>query len=231
MSFSFFLWNTASYFFGALVCPSAIWRTSVTSFLTAYQNSQSTINTTLLQEKQWLIHKSLLSQQTVAEGRKKKCVWRANTYHSHTHTHTHRLAGLQARTLQIRACIWHTNPHSHARAQTPARTGSRARADTNTRIQTHPREGYSKWTPQPSKALTSIRHAYTVRLPTDSESHLSARASAKQFQSEGNHFMHICIHRSERAKLVGSLPNLPYSCCLLQLCKLWNDLFTLNDSF
>lgn len=97
-------------------------------------------------------------------------------------------------------CVWGTNT-SHSRAQTPARTGSQAWAEKkkkNARIQTHPREGYSKWTSQPSKALTSIRHAYTVWLPTDSESHLSARASAKQFQSEGNHFMHICIH-SERA--------------------------------
>lgn len=82
--------------------------------------------------------------------------------------------------------------------KTPAHTDSQAWAEKNAHIQKHPREGYSKWTSQPSKALTSIRHAYTVRLPTDCESHLSARASAKQFQSEGNHFMHICIH-SERA--------------------------------
>lgn len=90
------------------------------------------------------------------------------------------------------------NSQSHTREQTPARTDSQAWADKNARIPTHPREGCSKWTSQPSKVLTSIRHAYTVRLPTDSESHLSARASAKQFQSEENHFMHICIHR-ERA--------------------------------
>lgn len=46
---------------------------------------------------------------------------------------------------------------------------------------------------------------FDVRFPTGVESHLSAKASAKQFQSDGKHFMHM---RVLRAKLVGSLP-----CC------------------
>lgn len=44
---------------------------------------------------------------------------------------------------------------------------------------------------------------FAVRFPTGAESHLSAKASAKQFQSDGKNFMHMCV---QRAKLVGSLP-------------------------
>lgn len=36
---------------------------------------------------------------------------------------------------------------------------------------------------------------------------------------------------AERAKLVGSFPALPYSCCLPLLWKLWTDLFFMNDFF
>ena len=64
---------------------------------------------------------------------------------------------------------------------------------------------------------------FSVQLPTDGESHLSVRASAKQFQSDRNHFLPICI---QRAKLVGSLPDLSNACCLLQFCKSWGNLLS-----
>lgn len=155
---------------------------------------KSAINTTLLQEKQWLILMSLLSQQTVAVARKVSAVQTHPTQtHTSTEIHSHKVLQLRRDTLIPPLCAWtHTQVLGQRHLHT--RTHSQAWADKNARIQTHPRESYSKWTSQLSKVLTSIRHAYTVWLPTDSESHLSVRASAKQFQREARHFLHFCIY-------------------------------------
>lgn len=114
------------------------------------------------------------------------------------------------------------NPRSH-RQRLRGQTRKLELTETHTSKHT-PEKATVNEPHKPSKALTSIRHAFTIRLPTDSESHLSATASAKQFQSEGNHFMRICVHSKqtdERPRLIGSLsPNSPYPRCLPQLGKL-----------
>lgn len=141
------------------------------------------------QEKQWLIQ-APAEPANCCSGR--KSVRDAQTRPTHTSTRALKHTGWQAHTLHTHAWT-HTFAHGHKkhlhaqiRRQELRKSG---------RLQTHPGEGYSKWTSQPSGALTSIRHAYAARLPTDSESHLSARASAKQFQKRGKPvFMHICMH-------------------------------------
>lgn len=181
---------------------------------------RSPINTTLLQEKQWLILKSLLSQQTVAVG---LSVSSEQAYPSHTcaHQHTQKFTGSHSS---------HTRIHEHKHLHTQIH---KAWADKNAHIQKHPREGYSKWTSQPSKALTSIRHAFTVWLPTDGESHLSARASAKQFQSDRNHFMHICIYSMPNSLALFLItPTCAIYCNCVNcetICVFWMTLFSDGD--
>lgn len=59
-----------------------------------------------------------------------------------------------------------------------------------------------------------INQAYSIiRLPADAESHLSAETSAKQFQSDGNHFMHMCL---QRANLAGSRPSQALTCAAVE---------------
>lgn len=109
--------------------------------------------------------------------------------------------------------------HLHAQIQ--------AWADEKARIQTHPRESHAKWTPQPSKVLTSIRHAYTVWLPTDRESHLSARAVLNNSKVKENHVMHVCMN-SKQASLLGFVSIFPTR---VLYCKFWNNLLWIQDSF
>lgn len=151
-----------------------------------------------------------------------ECVFCTSISLSHLHTPTH---------PEVHRITLFT--HSHTRAQTPACTDSQAWADKNAHIQKHPREGYSKWTSQPSKALTSIRHAFTVWLPTDGESHLSARASAKQFQSDRNHFMHICIYSMPNSLALFLItPTCAIYCNCVNcetICVFWMTLFSDGD--
>lgn len=162
---------------------------------------RSTINTTLLQEKQWRFHKSLLSQQTVAVGRK-VCLRYKHVPLARTNTCTHRLTGMS----------WEKKKKTHASKHTPEK------ATVN-----EPRSRPKRW--HQSGTLTLFGSRRTVSRICQLEQVLNNSKVKETI---------LCISAytaSERAKLVGSLPHCPYSCCLLQLCKLWNDLFLLNDSF
>lgn len=113
----------------------------------------------------------------------KKCAWHTKTSSSHKPAQTHKYICLENHMLPHPRIQGHLYSHSHTRAP-----NVHVHVLRKMHASTHPRESNSKWTSQPSKVLTSIRHAHTVGLPADGELHLSARSSAKQFQRKEKPF-------------------------------------------
>lgn len=186
----------------AALAVRPIWGTGVTGVSTAYQNPQK------YNQYYAAARETVTDPQVPAEpanccgGKRSASAARARPTHTCTCTHTHtrtQACGFTFALAITDTCMQQTLRRELTKTHTSKHT---------------PEEGYSKWSSQPSKALTSIRHAYTVRLPTD-ELHLSAGASAKQFQSEGETILRISAYTaSEPACQTGWLSSRYFLLCV-----------------
>lgn len=215
-----FLWSTESYFLGTLVRPISTWWTGVTGFLTAYQNSQK------CNQYYTAARETVTDPQVPAEPANccsgEKSVPDVQTRPTRTsvcaHTHTH------VDTLHI--------SHSHARAHNTCTHRLTGMSWQKPHASKHTPE---KATVNEARSRPKSWHQSGTLTPLGSRRTVSRICLLKQVLNNSKVKETIlCISAytaSECARLVGSLPDLPHLCCLLQLCELWNGLFLLNDSF